>query len=151
MHTGVIAGLAATAAYDVTRLLLVQLGRLPLSPFATWSIFGQLIAGGGSPHWVTYAVGSAYHVLNGTAFAIGYCFLFGGRSWRWGIAWGLGLEAAMLAIYPGWLDLDTVLVEFTTMSFVGHLAYGGVLGLVSQRRLSPRDQRSGVPVSTDVG
>jgi hypothetical protein len=149
MLAGVIAGLAATAAYDATRLLLVQIGRLPLSPFETWSIFGQLIAGGGRPGWMTYGVGTAYHVLNGTAFAIGYCFLFGGRSWRWGVAWGLGLEAAMLAIYPGWLDLDTVLVEFTTMSFGGHLAYGTVLGLVSQRRLAAREQ--GVPLSMESG
>jgi hypothetical protein len=153
MRTGVIAGLAATLAYDATRLLLVRVGRLPLSPFETFSIFGQLIAGGGRPDWVMFAVGTAYHVLNGTAFAIGYCFLLGGRNWRWGVAWGLGLEAAMLAIYPSWLDLDAVLVEFTTMSFVGHLAYGSVLGLVSQRLLGPREldprDQAPAPAGTD--
>jgi hypothetical protein len=132
-----VAGLAATAAYDASRLLLVYLGRLPLSPFETFGIFGQLIAGDGRPGWLTYGVGTAYHILNGTAFGICYCFLLGGRNWKCGVAWGLGLEAGMLALYPGWLQLDAVLVEFTTMSFVGHLFYGGVLGLVSQRRLGP--------------
>jgi hypothetical protein len=43
----------------------------------------------------------------------------------------LGLEAATLSLYPGWLHLDAVLMEFTTMSFVGHLFYRGVLGLIS--------------------
>ncbi|HEX2092753.1 MAG TPA: DUF6789 family protein [Longimicrobiaceae bacterium] len=137
LRTGVVAGLAATAAYDASRLLLVHLGRLPLSPFETFGIFGQLIVGEGGPAWVTHGIGTAYHALNGTAFAIGYCFLLGGRSWKWGVAWGLGLEAGMLALYPGWLQLDAVLVEFTTMSFVGHLCYGSVLGWVSERRLRP--------------
>jgi hypothetical protein len=136
--SGMVAGLAATAAYDASRFLLVYLGRLPLSPFETFGIFGQLIAGDGRPGWLTYGVGTAYHILNGTAFGIGYCFLLGGRNWKWGVAWGLGLEAGMLALYPGWLQLDAVLVEFTTMSFVGHLFYGAVLGLVSQRRLGLR-------------
>lgn len=133
--TGVIAGLAATAAYDVSRSLLVLLGSLPLTPFETFRIFGQLIVGEGQQPELTLAVGTAYHVLNGVAFAVAYCIVLGGRNWRWGIAWGLGLEAAMLTVYPGWLRLDDVLVEFTTMSFVGHLSYGIVLGIVSQRRL----------------
>lgn len=137
LSTGMVAGLAATAAYDASRLLLVRLGRLPLSPFETFRIFGQLIVGEERPSWLTLGIGTAYHLLNGIAFAIGYCFLLGGRSWKWGIAWGLALEAGMLALYPGWLDLDAVLVEFTTMSFVGHLFYGGVLGLISERRLGP--------------
>jgi hypothetical protein len=144
--TGLVAGLLATAAYDLGRLALVWLGRLPLSPFATWGIFGELIAGDGTPSWLRLAVGSTYHVLNGVTFAIGYCLLLGGRGWGWGVLWGLGLEAAMLALYPGWLDLDQVMAEFVTMSFVGHLLYGSVLGVVAQRRLawlrSPRYDES---------
>lgn len=136
--TGVVAGLAATAAYDASRLLLVHFGSLPLSPFETFGIFGQLIVGNEGPTWLVYGVGTAYHVLNGICFAIGYCFLLGGRDWKWGVAWGMGLEAAMLALYPGWLRLDAVLVEFVSMSFVGHLSYGTVLGLVSARRLAQR-------------
>jgi hypothetical protein len=133
--TGLVAGMLATAAYDLGRLALVQLGRLPLSPFATWGIFGELIVGDGIPSWLRLAVGTTYHVLNGVTFAIGYCLLLGGRGWGWGVLWGLALEAAMLALYPGWLDLDRVLAEFITMSFVGHLLYGSVLGVVAQRRL----------------
>ena len=147
--TGVIAGLAATAAYDLSRFLLVQLGRLPLTPFETFNIFGRLIVGEGQQSSLTFAVGTAYHVLNGTAFAIGYCFLLGGRNWKWGIAWGLGLEAAMLALYPGWLKLDNVLVEFASMSFVGHLCYGSVLGIVSERRLGWG--RASPPAEADGG
>lgn len=122
-------------------------GRLPITPYEVWAIFGELIVGDGAPAALRFTVGTTYHVLNGMAFAVAYCFLFGGRHWRWGVGWGLGLEAAMLAIYPGWLALDAVLVEFTTMSFLGHLAYGGVLGLISQRRLG--SMRS-FPTRSDV-
>lgn len=135
LRTGLIAGLAATAAYDASRFVIVRIAHLPLTPFETFEIFGQLILGNGRPRLIVFAVGTTYHVLNGIAFAIGYCFLLGGRNWKWGVVWGLGLEAAMLSLYPGWLKLDAVLVEFTTMSFVGHLFYGGVLGLISERRL----------------
>lgn len=62
------------------------------------------------------------------AFGCAYTVWFGHRRWPWGIAFALGLEAFMLAIYPGWLDLRT-LQEFTTMSVLGHLVYGSVLGL----------------------
>lgn len=135
MRTGMVAGLGATAAYDVSRWMLVLAGRMELSPFGAFPLFGELLVGG-APVQALTALGALYHLWNGTAFAVAYCFLLGGRDWRFGILWGLGLEAAMLAVYPGWLPLEDVLEEFVTMSFLGHVAYGTVLGLVAQRRLA---------------
>jgi hypothetical protein len=135
MRTGVVAGLAATAAYDVSRWTLVLAGRMELSPFGAFPLFGELLVGD-APVQALTALGALYHLWNGTAFAVAYSFLLGGRDWRFGVLWGLGLEAAMLAVYPGWLPLDGVLEEFVTMSFLGHVAYGTVLGLVAQRRLA---------------
>lgn len=130
---GVLAGVVATIAYDVARVLVVWALRLPLQPFATWVLFGQLIVGGG-PRPLAWVAGAAYHYLNGILFAIAYLLLLAGRPWWVGPLWGLGLETLMLLVYPSWLDLHLVLIEFTVMSLAGHLAYGTVLGLIGRRR-----------------
>ena len=39
----------------------------------------------------------------------------------------------MLTVYPGWLDLQAVMAEFTLVSMIGHLSYGSILGVLSQR------------------
>ncbi len=142
MATGAVAGVVATIAYDLTRALLTELGQLQFYPFETFNIFGQLIIGETAPRLVAFVVGTLYHLLNGVAFAVSYCFLLGGRHWTNGILWAFGLEAAMLTIYPGWLELDAVMQEFVTVSVLGHIAYGVVLGLISERKLSniKRDQ-----------
>jgi hypothetical protein len=77
-----------------------------------------------------------YHVSNGILFGTAYTLLLGQQRWWCGIAWSLGLELAMLCLYPLWLDLRSVMGEFTVMSVTGHLAYGAVLGLGCQRWLS---------------
>ncbi len=133
--TGLISGVAATAPYDFTRLLLTQLGQLSFYPFETFNIFGQLIIGEGLPRFLTFTIGALYHLCNGVSFAISYNFLLGGKHWAYGVMCAFGLEAAMLTIYPGWLDLEAVMQEFIAVSVFGHIAYGIALGVISQRRL----------------
>ena len=133
---GALAGVVATAAYDLTRLSLTGSGLLNINPFETFGIFGKLILGGGASESLALAVGATYHLLNGVAFTVAYCFLLGGRDWKYGILWAMGLEAAMLTIYPGWLDLEAVMKEFVTLSVLSHLAYGTTLGIISQRWLA---------------
>jgi hypothetical protein len=132
---GAAGGVVATLAYDVARLLVVTLLRLHVQPFATWVLFGQLIVGGG-PGPRAWVAGAAYHYVNGVLFAVAYSLLLSGRGWWFGPAWGLGLECLMLLVYPAWLDLRLLMVEFTVMSLAGHLAYGATLGLLNQRRPS---------------
>jgi len=43
----------------------------------------------------------------------------------------------MVNIYPGWLGLRA-LDEFLSVSVVGHLAYGAVLGALCARAARPR-------------
>jgi hypothetical protein len=133
--TGIIAGFLATLAYDISRLLLVTVGGLKFWPFETFVLFGKLIIGEGVSRTAAYTVGTAYHFLNGMLFAVAYCFLFGGRNWKFGVLWALGLEASMFTIYPGWLDLKAVMKEFTIVSLSGHVVYGTVLGILTQRWL----------------
>lgn len=133
--TGIIAGIPATICYDVSRWLLVQVGSLSVSPFEAFRIFGELIIGPADPN-ALFAVGATYHLLNGILFSIAYVFLLGNRHWTFGILWGLLLEAAMLTVYPGWLNLEDVLAEFISMSVLGHFVYGSVLGLITQYRFN---------------
>ena len=132
VKAGVLVGVLATASYDVARVLVVQATGWQVNPFKAFPIFGQLIVGQPAPSLHLWIAGSLYHLLNGVCFALGYTFALGGRHWMWGMFWGLGLEAIMLAVYPGWLNLDAVLAEFTIVSIAGHLAYGLALGLGSR-------------------
>lgn len=136
---GALAGVFSTAAYDGIRWLLVKLGSLNYSPFEAFPLFGYAIVGGGAPPAIALTVGTIYHYLNGITFAIFYCLLFGGRWWVLGVLWALVLEALMFTLYPGWLDIEAVMKEFTLVSVTGHLAYGSTLGMLSQRwfRASP--------------
>lgn len=136
--TGIAAGFIATLAYDLSRLLLVTVGGLKFWPFETFVLFGKLIIGESVSRTVAYAVGTAYHFMNGMMFAVAYNFLFGGRNWKFGVLWALGLEAAMFTLYPGWLNLKAVMKEFTIVSLSGHVVYGTVLGILSQRWLTAR-------------
>ena len=125
-------GLAATVAYDASRWLLVTFGHLAFRPFDTFYLFGYALLGRDASRSAALLAGTAYHYLNGLAFAVAYCLLLGGRRWPAGVAWALGLEAAMFTLYPGWLDLKAVMREFALVSVTGHLAYGATLGVLGQ-------------------
>ncbi len=135
--TGLMAGAAATAAYDLTRISLVRLGQMKFYPFETFNRFGELLIGFDAPRELIFSVGTAYHLLNGIAFATAFCFLLGGRKWYYGVLWALGLEVLMFTTYTNWLDLSAVMEEFVAVSLTGHIAYGATFGLISQYRLNP--------------
>jgi hypothetical protein len=139
---GVVAGLAGLAAYDLSRVLLVAGTGLETKPFKALPLFGRGLLGPGASDTAAWAAGAGYHVTNGIGFAVAYCLAVRRPSWRTGIAWGLLLEAVMIAFYPSWLQIEA-LKEFVTMSLFGHIAYGGTLGGVAQRM--GRTVRAGRP------
>ena len=132
---GVVVGLVGTAAYDASRWILVQLGGMHLSPFEALPLFGQALLGESREGLAVTAAGVAYHILNGVAFGVAYTIWFGRRRWWWGIVFALGLEAFMLALYPGWLNPRSI-AELTQVSMVGHFAYGATLGLTATKLLA---------------
>jgi hypothetical protein len=134
-RAGAIGGLSGTLAYDAIRVVIVRVGRLRVRPFKALPIFGTLLVGTRQSLAITLAAGISYHCLNGIMFGCAYSFFFGGRGWKYGVMWALGLEAMMLALYPGWLHIDALLREFTLVSMSGHLMYGSVLGAVDRRLL----------------
>jgi hypothetical protein len=131
---GAVAGAIATLAYDVSKMLLSRLDRTTYNPFEAVRVFGVLLTGSRSPS-LAYPAGMAFHLVNGTAFGIAFCILFGRRGVVAGIAWGLFLELFQLTLYPGWLDIRAY-QEFVQISAFGHVVYGTVLGLMCRHWLT---------------
>jgi hypothetical protein len=134
MAIGAVSGFAATVAYDVVRLALVELAGLELRPFEAWRLFGISLAGEGLSSTTVMIVGTAFHLCNGIAFGIAYTVAFGHRGPWTGILWAFVLEGLMVSVYPGWLQLKA-LDEFLSVSVLGHVAYGTTLGIVARSLL----------------
>jgi hypothetical protein len=131
-RTGVLAGLAGLAAYDLSRVLLVVVTGFETKPFKALPHFGRGLLGPEVTDTAAWIAGSGYHVANGIGFAVAYCLAVRRPDWRTGIAWALLLEATMIVFYPSWLQIKA-LEEFVTVSLLGHFAYGGTLGAVAAR------------------
>lgn len=141
---GVVVGLVATVAYDLSRWLLVQVAGFHTSPFKALPFFGEALLGSmGGPTARTVA-GIAFHLLNGCAFGVAYTVWFGERHPAWGVGFAMALEAFMLALYPGWLDVRSI-QELTSISLLGHVAYGVTLAGMARCLLHRRSVATPVP------
>lgn len=141
VRTGLLVGVAATAAYDLSRVLVVAALDLAVRPFAAWPLFGQALIGEAAPAAAQLAAGVAFHLVNGLAFAVAYTAWFGDRGVRAGIAWGLFLEAFMLGLYPGWLRIADY-GPFLVVSLSGHVVYGAVLGFGARALVTSSPRRA---------
>ena len=109
---GALAGVIGTAVYDGSRAALSALDPSPFNPFHAIHAFGELLVGPAASEGSIVAAGTAFHLLNGTMFAIAYTFLFARdgetslrRALASGLIWGLFLETFQITLYPGWLDI----------------------------------------------
>jgi len=133
---GALAGVTATACYDVAKTVLSQVDPSPYNPFEATRVFGLLLLGPAAPDGAVHAAGLAVHVLNGTAFGVAFTAVLGNPRHRLrmamllGVAWGLVLELFQLTLYPGWLDIRAYR-EFATISALSHVVYGASLGLTA--------------------
>ena len=135
VRAGLLAGFGATLVYDVTRTVLSVADPSPYNPFEAVRRFGLGVLPSDAPTAVLLTAGMGVHLLNGTSFGVIYA-TFSGRiaaSRRGavlsGIAWGLTLEFVQSILYPGWLNITTVLREFLLISGLGHVAFGATLGI----------------------
>ncbi|MFE7777712.1 DUF6789 family protein [Streptomyces sp. NPDC057445] len=129
---GTVAGLLATAAYDIGRWVIVMLSGVAFDPFGPIVSFGVLITGQPPTSPSAIAAGWAYHLSNGLTFGIAYALIAGPARWWWGVAWGMMLEFATLAVYPVLFSIPAY-EPFLYISLVGHFLYGAGLGLYCQR------------------
>ncbi|MDR6226334.1 hypothetical protein [Desmospora profundinema] len=132
VKVGLLSGVLATLAYDLSRYLLVTLTPMTVWPFEAFMVFGQAFVGEEVRGPGIFMLGTVYHVINGLTFAIAYAIAFARKGIWAGLTWALLLEALMLTVYPGWLRIDQI-GQFVGMSIFGHVFYGLVLGVAAQR------------------
>jgi hypothetical protein len=149
-RAGLVAGFAATLVYDVTRTVLSVFDPSPYNPFEAIRRFGLGMVPTGASPTLVMAAGLFIHFLNGSSFGVIYAVVAGRhvRTTRAamvsGLGWGLTLELVQSILYPGWLQITTVLREFLVISGLGHIMYGLALGLGTQwflqrKRSVPKD------------
>ena len=131
IKAGLLAGFLGTLAYDLIRWIIVTVFHYTFWPFDIFPLFGYAIAGSNLTPGLATVIGVLYHYTNGLFFAVAYAIFFAPRSWWIGILWALGLESLMLSIYPGWLHIRAF-NEFLSVSMIGHITYGTVLGTMSR-------------------
>ena len=137
---GLLTGLLATLCYDGSRWFVVTVFHDTFWPFDVFPVFGYAIAGSDISRNTAAIIGTVYHYGNGVLFAVAYAILLGPRGWWAGILWALGLETLMLSLYPGWLH-PKAFSEFVSVSFIGHIVYGAVLGIGSRQMLLWQQKR----------
>jgi len=138
IRAGIIAGVAATALYDLSRFVLIAVTGIRFWPFDIFGVFGRALFGNSFAEPFLRLAGLLYHVANGVGFAISYSIWLGHRGVLWGIAWALVLELCMISFYPGWLGMKAV-DEFLQVSIFGHIVYGATLGWLARRLLVRKD------------
>jgi hypothetical protein len=139
LRTGVVAGCGATVAYDVVRLAVAALDGTPSRPFVPVRLFGALLLGTDSGRLWQWSAGIAFHVLNGVGFATAYALVVSRPSVVTAVVWALVLEAFTITLYPRWLGVG--FSELFSISLIGHLAYGVVLGVTTMRSPRPAEPR----------
>ncbi|MBI5651426.1 MAG: hypothetical protein HZC40_13440 [Chloroflexi bacterium] len=129
---GAWGGIAATLAYDAIRLLIRAGNLISFNPFQTHPAFGRLITGQPEETMLAILVGWAYHFWNGFGFGIMYTLIAGNARWVYALVWAMFLEIGWLTALPSTFQLR-LNPEVVAVSFIGHGAYGVVLGLIAQR------------------
>jgi hypothetical protein len=132
VRTGLVAGVAATIAYDGVRWLLVVATPWSVDPFAAFPLFGQLLIGTGAGTTVVWVAGTLFHAVNGLGFAVGYTLVIRRPGLVSAVIWAFVLETFTILLYPNWLGVPAI-GELVSVSALGHLAYGLVLGEVARR------------------
>jgi Na+/proline symporter len=146
---GIGVGLVATLSYDTSKAILSALDPSPYNPFDLIRIFGRLLLGPNTPDPLASIAGGAFHLLNGTSFAIAFTLLVRRRYVLLGVLWGLFLEIFQLTLYPGWLNIKFY-NEFVQISSLSHVVYGLVLGTLV-RYAEPRFGPGNRSASTERG
>jgi hypothetical protein len=132
LRAGLLAGALGLVAYDLIRYLVYRSEILAYDPFHAVPRLGALITGQPAAALSSIYAGWTYHFWNGFSFAVIYALVVGPRHWAWGVLWAMLLEIGMLLSYPTFLDVRLA-APFIGVSWIGHMAYGTVLGLTVRR------------------
>lgn len=136
MVAGGAAGALATVGLEIVRITGFHLGQMPgsMPQLAGVLLLDRFMLG---PSLWSNIVGWTYHVWNGTAFGLVFAVLFGRRSlWvaiAYGVLIGIGflLSPAVTALGIGFMGTGMPGMPVTVL--LAHLAYGGLLGVLTRR------------------
>lgn len=142
---GLAMGAVATIALDAVREAGVIHGWLPGdSPV----MFGKM-ATDSADFSTYYPVGLFVHYLNGASFGLFYAFVWGkrrsyGNAVLWATVWTLVLELGMMTGPPmgpmvGLFGYNYAWPQLFLLTFVAHVVYGVVMGLLIQHFLTDSD------------
>jgi hypothetical protein len=131
---GFWAGFVASLAYDGVRYFVERAHLFGYNGFVPILMFGSWITGYPLHSVPAKIAGWTYHYWNGATFGVVYALAAGRRKWWWGLAYGVLMECCMLGLFPLFLRV-TNRVDFIAVSMIGHLAYGGTLGWLTQKYL----------------
>lgn len=126
---GILAGLLATFAYDLTRVPFLLFGQ---RVFMTINTYGVWISDAGQSSRFTDVIGWAYHFSNGIAFGIMYALFMRGRHWLWAVVYACLLET--IALSSPFRPIFSLSGNWQAIGilYLGHVAYGIPLGLLCQ-------------------
>ena len=141
--TGIWTGAAATGALDAIRLTGFHLGLMPGNMPRMFGvlIFDRMALG---PSVASDIIGYLYHYWAGACFGLTYTLLCGRLRWWGGLVWGLVIEVGMMVTPPMVVAMDTgyfgLKFGFGLLgtSFLAHVAFGTVLGLLAERYVRHR-------------
>jgi hypothetical protein len=130
---GLLFGIAATAAYDLIRLILQTALPVDFNAFRIHAVFGEMISGAPRTSTEAKVVGWSYHISNGLTFALCWTMVMGRAKWWQAVIYALVLQTMMVILYPHAFGVSRSSKAFLGISFTGHATYGLVLGLLTQR------------------
>lgn len=136
--TGVWVGAAATGVLDAIRLTGFHLGQMPGNMPRMFGvlIFDQMALG---PSLASDILGYIYHYWVGACFGLTYTLLIGRFRWWGGLLWGVIIEVGMMVTPPMVVAMGTGYFGLKfgpgllITSFIAHVAFGSVLGLLAER------------------
>ncbi len=141
--TGIWIGMASTGALDAVRLTGFHLGLMPgnMPRMFGVMILDRMALG---PSTASDILGYLYHYWAGACFGLTYTLLGGRLRWWGGVVWGLMIEVGMMTTPPMVVAMDTgyfgLKFGFGLLgtSFLAHVSFGAVLGLLAERYVRHR-------------
>lgn len=128
---GLVIGVFALLAYDLSRAVIAFLTPTSFDPFRAHPNYGAAMLST-SPDTIAALVGGwAYHVWNGLTFSVMYTVAVGRGRLGWAVLWAMGLEVATIVVTPAMTGVDRTDLPFITVSLLGHLFYGVTLGILA--------------------
>lgn len=128
---GLVAGLAATAVYDLYRLFLALVVIDGFVPFRVQPVFGRIITGQPSTHPLALAAGWAHHAWLGAILGMVFAAIRPAGGMLAGAIFIALIQTGRWILYPDVFLAGLAEAEFLLKGVIGPLAWGATAGVVT--------------------